>query len=140
MHHLTKRPQSGRHVVRGDLYKVADIPEVANFQFNTDQHPMTLDKQFQTIFHGTVSYSDVTFVQLNTMTLHIHAGPVKHPLSRVIATCDVQIPNHARKILERAKSCIDRRPGQKEDHVSNPGKDTYNVYAGRPHPAELGSQ
>lgn len=44
MHHLTKRPQSGRHVVRGDLYKVADIPEVANFQFNTDQHPMTLDK------------------------------------------------------------------------------------------------
>ncbi|RXN18886.1 hypothetical protein ROHU_001960 [Labeo rohita] len=92
---------------RGTLYPVIGMPEAANFQSNLDRHPLTIDYLLNNVFDGPVKYSRINFIQLYANTPHIYGPTARHPVSRVIATCGVHNPQHARKILQKAKAYID---------------------------------
>lgn len=65
------------------------------------------DRQLMDVITGAVKYSCITFMQLGACTTHVHVATTKHPVSRVITTRGVLNPNHARKIIKKAKSYVD---------------------------------
>ncbi|CAM4573811.1 unnamed protein product [Leuciscus chuanchicus] len=87
-------------------YTSTGIPEAANFQSNLDRHPMTVDNSVLDIFDGPQRYSKITFLQLYANIPHVHMPVTKHPVTRVIASCGVQIKRHLKMILQKAHSYI----------------------------------
>ncbi|KAK2892698.1 hypothetical protein Q8A67_012686 [Cirrhinus molitorella] len=92
---------------RGNLYGAYGVTEAANFQSNLDRHPLTLDRDLTDVFSGATAYSDITFIQLYATTPHVHRDNLKHPVSRVIATCGIHIAKHTNSLLRAAKAYID---------------------------------
>ncbi|MGL5591361.1 MAG: hypothetical protein ACRDCF_01340 [Mycoplasmoidaceae bacterium] len=93
---------------RGSLYATYGIPEAANFQSNVDQYPMTIERQLKLVFSGAKPVSDITFVQLYAATPHTHmVFTPKHPVSRIVATCGLNNPNHTRTLLKQAKDYVE---------------------------------
>lgn len=85
------------------LYSMA---ESANFQSNLDHMPMDVsDILDQVVRHDNCK---VNLLQLYAVTPHCHqATPAKHPVSRVITTCDLHIEKHRQMRLKDAKTYVD---------------------------------
>ncbi|MGL5292873.1 MAG: hypothetical protein ACRC9V_03665, partial [Aeromonas sp.] len=87
--------------VRGNLFSVLGMKEVANFQSNLDHLQMDMQETLTSPFR--VGNGRLNFVQYYSVTPHVHnASPAIHPVSRAIATCGLHIKAHGAMLSNNA--------------------------------------